>query len=90
MISYSEAKKKVDNYLRNLDIACELLEDETIEWDLGWVFFYNSKEYIKTGNLSAVLVGNAPLIIDKFTGALVEMGTAFPIEYYIENYRGNR
>ena len=64
-----------------------ILEDQTQEYDFGWVFSYNSREYIEEGTFSAALAGNAPLIVDKSDGRIYETGTAYPIEHYIDAYR---
>lgn len=94
MINYKEAKEMALLYLKNmqemssvLDITYVLLDEETIIQSFGWVFFYTSKEFLETGDFSYMLVGNAPIIVDKFTGEVSETGTAYPIEYYIEQYR---
>lgn len=52
----------------------------------GWVFFYESKEYLNTGNLSSMLAGNAPFIIDNQAGEICTLGTAHPAEFYIQEY----
>lgn len=93
MINYKEAKEKALLYLKNMqevssdfDITYVLLDEETSTQSFGWVFFYTSKEFLETGDFSYMLVGNAPIIVDKFTGEISETGTAHPIEYYIEQY----
>ncbi len=64
-----------------------IMEKETIDIGIGWVFFYQSEEYLKTGDHSYLLGGNAPLIINKKTGEVTETGTALPIEDYIIEYK---
>lgn len=56
------------------------------EESFGWVFFYESKEYMDTGNLSSMLAGNAPFIVDNQAGAVHTLGTAYPAEFYIQEY----
>lgn len=56
--------------------------DATIEYDFGWVFFYNS-----TSPERHPIAGNAPFIVERTSGAIVETGTANSLDYYIENYR---
>ena len=68
------------------DVECELLKSKTIEKDWGWVFFYQSSDFIKTGDFLHMLAGNAPIIINKFTGKLAYTGTAYEIEHYIKEY----
>ena len=91
MIDYIAAKSLAEKYLQFTQLTMGglqlvLLENETKEESFGWVFFYNSKEYIETGNLSFTLAGNAPFIIDKITGEIYITGTAHPLEYYTANY----
>ena len=40
----------------------------------------------KTCHFVDTLVGNAPYIVNKYTGEVIETGTAYPIEEYIEEY----
>lgn len=92
MMNINEAKLIAKNYLHFLQkdlegITLVIVDNEIIERDFGWVFFYNSKEFLETGNLSFALVGNAPLIVDKNSGKIIETGTAYPIEYYLNNYK---
>jgi hypothetical protein len=42
----------------------------TREEDFGWAFFYNSKQFVETGDIEWALGGNAPLIVDRSTGEL--------------------
>ncbi|MEM0909792.1 MAG: YrhB domain-containing protein [Pseudomonadota bacterium] len=67
-------------------IDCAVLEEETIEKPWGWVFFYQSKAYIETGEFMHMLDGNAPIIINRNTAELIHTGTAHDIEYYITEY----
>jgi hypothetical protein len=64
-----------------------VLEDETMEADFGWIFFYASRLHRKAGDYRYLLAGNAPLIVDRADGSLHQTGTAEPIEYYIDEYR---
>ena len=64
-----------------------LVVTETIEYEFGWVFVYNAREYVETNNIQHALVGNEPLIVDKDDGQVYITGTALPLEQYIEQYR---
>ncbi|KRC23412.1 YrhB domain-containing protein [Acidovorax sp. Root217] len=57
------------------------------EHDFGWVYFYDSAEYVKTGDFLHSLAGNAPVIVDRTTCKLYSCGTAHPVEYYVEEFR---
>jgi hypothetical protein len=63
-----------------------LMPERTIEFELGWVFFYQTKDYIETGDPLKRLIGNAPIIINKQTGAIHVTGTAHHINTYIIRY----
>ena len=41
---------------------------------------------METGELSAQLAGNSPFLIDRQSGALHVLGTAKPLESYLEDY----
>lgn len=71
-------------------LALKLLDQHTIETEFGWVFFYNSRRYIETGDFSYALAGNAPIIVDRATGSLHITGTAHPTAEYIEEFRRTR
>ena len=97
MIDREQAKKLAAGWLtthsadggaeRPLELC--LLEDDTMEANFGWVFFYTSRLYRETGDLRYAIAGNAPLIVDRVDGSLHVTGTAQPVEYYIEQYRHN-
>lgn len=58
----------------------------TIERPFGWVFFYGSQLFEKTGDFKYAVAGNAPFIVNRDTGAIVHTGTALPVEQYINEY----
>jgi hypothetical protein len=92
MIDREQAKSLVEKEINTPDatsyenLKLVILDDLTIEKEWGWVFFYNTEEYVKTGDFSESLVGNAPYIVNKYTGELVVTGTAYEIEDYIKEY----
>ena len=67
-----------------------IVDDQTIEEDFGWIFFYQSREYLDTRDFGLSLAGNAPLIVDRRDGSIHETGTAMPVGHYIETYRRAR
>ncbi len=67
-------------------LELQILEEKTLEFEFGWVFFYQSKKFIETGNLLFALGGNAPLIVDKYIKEIFRTGTAYPIEKYLDDY----
>ena len=75
-----------DNADPNNPIECVILENETIERDWGWVFFYQSKEFIKSNDYRDMLADNAPYIVNRHSGEIRLTGTTYPIEHYIQEY----
>ncbi len=54
-----------------------LLNEQTIEFDMGWIFFYNSVSFINTGDEVYRLAGNGPLFVDR-AGYLHMLPSALP------------
>lgn len=67
-------------------IDCIILAEKTIEKSWGWIFFYQSKAYVETGNFSEMLAGNAPIFVNRNTGQLTLSGTVHDINYYVKEY----
>lgn len=90
MITESEAKAKIQSELASypqLEGDKYIVLDEfTISREWGWVFFYTSEMWHKTGELSYAVAGNAPFIVEKSTGNVIVTGTAEPIENYLKRY----
>ncbi len=91
MIDRTEARRIVADHLGEGDLSQEgftpvILDEETLERTFGWVFFYQSQEYLTTGDFRLMLGGNAPLIVDREDGSLHVTGTAEPVENYVARY----
>jgi len=73
-----------------VDLVCEgearIVRESTIAKPYGWIFFYQSKEFLDGGSFSAQLAGNAPIIVDRNTFELRVTGTAEPLERYLKQY----
>jgi len=93
-ISLDEAQDIASEYLCKLEkeigVSLRLVDSETIEKPFGWVFFYNSEEYLRQGNFRDMLTGNAPFIVDVNGGSIHVTGTAKPIDEYIAEYESDR
>ena len=79
MIDYARARELANEFLSTLRVpersgSVMLLESETLERPLGWVFFYTST--LRPG----FLVGNSPFMIDRYSGRVHLLGTALPVE----------
>jgi len=88
MITLKEAESIATQYIEQLqrEMNEPLLITKTQEESFGWVFFYQSKDYLETQSISSMLAGNAPFIVDNISGAIHVLGTANPVEVYIQEY----
>jgi hypothetical protein len=64
------------------EVGGYVFESETSVGDVGWVFFYESREYAVTGDVSRKLIGNAPIVVTH-SGEAHLTGTAMPVDAYI-------
>jgi hypothetical protein len=90
MVTREQARAIAQNYLNKIaggdETELVLLLDATIERAFGWVFFYNSRRFVETGDPDSVMAGNAPFIVSATDGSIYDTGTAEPIENYIERF----
>jgi len=42
-----------------------IIKEKTVETDNGWVFFYNTQDFINTGDPIFALAGNGPVFVKK-------------------------
>lgn len=85
-LNADDARAIASAYVNEAGGEIQILDTETLERPFGWVFFYQSTQYLETKSLSDMLVGNAPILVDRFTGETHVAGTAQPVEHYIANY----
>lgn len=64
-----------------------IVDELTLEIDIGWVFYYDSKDYLESGDFSDRLADNAPLVVSKRDGHVYVTGTALPLEEYLAGIR---
>jgi hypothetical protein len=90
LVTREEARSLVEAMIAEVDLpeddVAVIIDAATIEKDWGWVFFYESRRFLETGNHSSRLAGNAPIIVNARTGAAAHTGTAYPVEHYITEY----
>jgi hypothetical protein len=87
MVNHDDARRIALDFIKGIEgeTECELalVDRDTIERDLGWVFFYESREHLETGNEKAALLGNAPIVVTRIDGRVHETGTRYPLEHYL-------
>jgi hypothetical protein len=89
-VNASEARQIAAERVREIerDAGCklELLDLSTVQVKQGWVFFYNSAEFIRTGNASDALAGNGPLFV-ALDGRLTELPSSKPWQRALEELK---
>lgn len=77
------AKAHVDEIADSVGDKFDVAVEKIIESDFGWIFFYNSKEFIETGNPISSLVGNGPIFV-KHDGTVHDLPSATGWEVAIQ------
>ena len=72
------------------DTRFVICDQFTRERPFGWVFCYQSEQYLKTKDPKYLLAGNAPLIVDRADGSVHVTGTARTLDEYIAEYEKKR
>jgi hypothetical protein len=52
----------------NADLNLMLIEPLVLEADMAWVFPFNTREYVETGNVGAMAIGVGPIVVNRATG----------------------
>lgn len=76
-MNFSEARKIAECWVSIVtDDQAILDRANTLALPYGWVFFYNSAEYVDDrSKLHHALVGNAPILIDRINGEVRVLGS---------------
>lgn len=85
-LSYEQAHDVARDLLDTYETAAsyKLAITGSEETPVGWAFFYNTDQYVQTGDFHHALAGNAPILVDSVTGEVVPTGTALPFEHYVQ------
>lgn len=73
------ASQRVAEIGRDAGDEFQLLPDATIRVDRGWLFFYNSSDFVRTKNPIYAIAGNGPLLVT-LNGVVVELPSSVPWE----------
>jgi len=57
------AKKKLIQF-EEPEYELIIMLEQTITRPYGWIFFYDSKKFIETGDFSYAIAGNLPFLVD--------------------------
>jgi len=71
--------------MRDTDHEFVLETGKTKEHPFGWVFFYNTKQYLETKRPNDLVPGAGPFIVTR-DGSIVHLSTSVPLQQAIEDY----
>jgi hypothetical protein len=80
------AQQELMKFQRSPD-AEVILAGDPIERKNCWVFFYNSRRFLETGENKYRLAGNRPIFVNKQNGTTMRFGSGGkPVRMIIEEY----
>ena len=87
--TYEHATRIAESHLREMEARGSpelmLMHEATIYKYYGWVFCFNSADF-DPKNISTYLAGNAPFIVLKSDGSVVDTSSAYSIERNLEEF----
>lgn len=90
MIDVHAAGRRVAKFLNSkyprVGDELVILEDRTVVKAYGWVFFYNTRRFVETGNFLHALGGNGPVVYERASGDIVELPSHSPPDVVLREY----
>lgn len=90
MIRNQEAKQLAEIELNKRSFSNDdtliILDEQTIEKEYAWIFFYRSKKYEETQDKRFLVGGNGPIFISKTNGQIASFRTGLSIDEMIDQY----
>lgn len=94
MISFKEAVERATEFVVSkqdlIGVELQLIPEPIADTSFAWAFSYNSSEYLLSGNCVHALAGNGPILVDKSSGCVTEVGTAHELNFYLDEYKLKR
>ena len=79
-------KDAIEAVRKTLPIDFDVLEEQVIEKEYGWVIFSQTKRCIKTKNPTFRALGSGGTLVEKNTGRLIKFGSAHSTEINLRIY----
>ena len=61
-----------------------VIVEKTLEFNTGWVFFYNSARFLDSGDFAFMLLSNKPIFVEKGSGRQRYLRTDIPFSEQVE------
>lgn len=81
------ARQRIDRLAQAVGDQFEILSDSTREIEHGWVFFFNTADFVRTRNPASALAGNGPILVTD-EGVVYQLPSAIPWEDAVEQILG--
>ncbi len=81
-----DAENIVNQIMQLNSIGCAIVPGSTMEFKKCFAVFYQSKQYIETGEFNQMLVGHGHVLVDKESGSIYSTGSAYSVERYVEAF----
>jgi hypothetical protein len=92
-MNLADARQEAQAFLNSLppprEFSYVLLDDDVVERDRCFVFFYESSRHLETNRFEDRLVGNGPILVNRTTGEVRQLGTAKPVEAYLAEFENS-
>jgi len=78
VIEKDEARALAEDYLQGLegDLQVVILDSLTQDHGWSWLFFFDSRRHVETGDYRYALLGNGPVLVDKRNGEIQQIPPA--------------
>ena len=80
----------IESFEQKVGEKLVLPEELIIKRPYGFYFIYHSKKYWETKDWEEKLLGNAPFLVEKETGKIIEFGTSRSMDEYIKEYEAGK
>lgn len=67
-----------------IQVELSINHEETVELPDGWLFFYNTKAFLDSGDPVMALAGNGPIFVS-IEGTMTRLSSSTPWEEAIKN-----
>jgi hypothetical protein len=90
MLNIAERYLKRKGEFGGSEIEVVILKEEIIKKSYGNIYYYQSKEFILTGNINKALTPGTPFLVEKSTGRVVAFASAMSLENNIKSYENGK
>jgi hypothetical protein len=85
-MNIEEAKVLVEEKIQSERNGYAVVDDSTIEYESCWVLFYQTKKYVETNDFRDTIVGHGPVIVDKQSKSIYELGSGNDLDECINAF----